>query len=54
MKMNVGTVVATIGTTGTGSVDPLEEILQLQKKYNFRIHADAAYGGYYTLADNLK
>ncbi len=50
----VGTVVATMGTTGTGSVDPLDKILQLQNKYNFRIHADTAYGGYYTLADNLK
>ncbi len=50
---NVGTVVATIGTTGTGSVDPLDKILQLQKKYNFRIHADTAYGGYYILSDNL-
>ena len=51
---NVGTVVATIGTTGTGSVDPLVEILELKKKYGFRLHADAAYGGYFTLADNLE
>lgn len=50
---NVGTVVCTMGTTGTGSVDPLDGILELQKKYNFRIHADAAYGGYFGLATNL-
>ncbi len=50
---DVGTVVATIGTTGTGSVDPLSEILALQKKYAFRLHADAAYGGYFILADHL-
>jgi tyrosine decarboxylase / aspartate 1-decarboxylase len=49
----IGTVVVTIGTTATGSVDPLVEVLELQKKYKFRIHADAAYGGYFTLADNL-
>jgi tyrosine decarboxylase / aspartate 1-decarboxylase len=49
----VGTVVATLGTTATGSVDPLAEILQLREKYGFRIHADAAYGGYYALAKNL-
>jgi len=49
----VGTVVATMGTTGSGSVDPLPEIMELQKEYGFRIHADAAYGGYYVLADNL-
>ena len=50
---NVGTVVATIGTTGTGSVDPLLEILELKEEYGFRLHADAAYGGYFVLADNL-
>jgi len=49
----IGTVVATIGTTGLGAVDPLPEILELRKKYKFRIHADAAYGGYFTLAENL-
>ncbi len=51
---NVGTVVATIGTTGTGSVDPLLEILELKKEYGFRLHADAAYGGYFGLVDNLE
>jgi len=49
----VGTVVATIGTTGTGSVDPLPELLELRERYGFRLHADAAYGGYFILADNL-
>jgi glutamate/tyrosine decarboxylase-like PLP-dependent enzyme len=52
-KGEVGTVVVTMGTTGTGSVDPLTDILELQKKYHFRIHLDAAYGGYFILADNL-
>jgi tyrosine decarboxylase / aspartate 1-decarboxylase len=50
----VGTVVATIGTTGTGSVDPLPEILELKARYDFRIHVDAAYGGYFILVDNLR
>jgi glutamate/tyrosine decarboxylase-like PLP-dependent enzyme len=49
----IGTVVATMGTTATGSVDPLPEILELKAKYGFRLHADAAYGGYFTLVDNL-
>jgi glutamate/tyrosine decarboxylase-like PLP-dependent enzyme len=49
----VGTVVATLGTTATGSVDPLPEILALRDRYGFRLHADCAYGGYYVLADNL-
>jgi glutamate/tyrosine decarboxylase-like PLP-dependent enzyme len=50
---DVGTVVVTMGTTATGSVDPLPEILALREKYGFRVHADAAYGGYFTLASNL-
>ena len=50
---DVGTVVATLGTTATGSVDPLPEILELRAKYGFRIHADAAYGGYFALVENL-
>lgn len=49
----VGTVVVTMGTTGIGCVDPLPEILELQKKYPFRIHLDAAYGGYFRMANNL-
>jgi len=50
---DVGTVVATMGTTGTGAVDPLPGILALRDRYGFRLHADAAYGGYFVLADNL-
>jgi len=54
---DVGTVVATMGTTATGSVDPLREILEVRGAEggggNFRVHADAAYGGYFTLARNL-
>ncbi|NYF87948.1 aminotransferase class I/II-fold pyridoxal phosphate-dependent enzyme [Tunturiibacter empetritectus] len=50
---NIGTVVVTLGTTAIGSVDPLDQVLVLQKKFNFRIHVDAAYGGYFTLASNL-
>ena len=50
---DVGTVVATMGTTATGSVDPLPEILALREKHGFRVHADAAYGGYFVLTGNL-
>jgi len=48
-KGTVGTVVATMGTTGLGSVDPLPEILALRDRYGFRVHLDAAYGGYFRL-----
>lgn len=50
---DVGTTVVTLGTTATGSVDPLPEILDLRATHRFRVHVDAAYGGYFTLAENL-
>ena len=50
---DVGTIVATMGTTATGSVDPLPEILALRERHGFRVHADAAYGGYFVLTENL-
>ena len=50
---DVGTVVVTIGNTGLGSVDPLADILALRDRYDFRIHVDAAYGGYFGLAAEL-
>ncbi|HEY9712563.1 MAG TPA: aminotransferase class I/II-fold pyridoxal phosphate-dependent enzyme, partial [Chroococcales cyanobacterium] len=52
-ETKVAAVVATMGSTAIGSVDPLAEMLELQKQHKFRIHADAAYGGYFVLAENL-
>jgi glutamate/tyrosine decarboxylase-like PLP-dependent enzyme len=48
-KGDVGTVVVTLGTTATGAVDPLDEVLRLKQRYGFRVHVDAAYGGYFRL-----
>jgi len=48
-KGDVGAVVVTIGTTATGTVDPLDEVLRLKERYGFRVHVDAAYGGYFRL-----
>jgi glutamate/tyrosine decarboxylase-like PLP-dependent enzyme len=45
----IGTVVATAGTTGLGSVDPVHEVLALTRRYGARVHVDAAYGGFFTL-----
>ena len=45
----VGTVVLTVGTTALGAVDPVHEVLTLREKYGFRIHVDAAYGGFLKL-----
>ncbi|GBD92711.1 L-2,4-diaminobutyrate decarboxylase [bacterium BMS3Abin05] len=44
---NVMIIIANLGTTGTGAVDPLEAILKLRDRYGFHLHVDAAYGGYY-------
>jgi len=40
-------VMANLGSTGTGSVDDINEILNLKKKYSFHLHIDAAYGGFF-------
>ena len=49
----VSAIVATLGTTAAGAVDPLRDIIPLANKYGVRVHVDAAYGGYFTLASNL-
>ena len=49
---DVGTVVVTLGTTAIGAVDPLDEILALRNRYCFRIHVDAAYGGYFKMIED--
>lgn len=51
---DVGTIVATIGNTGFGAVDPLPDILEIADKHGARVHADAAYGGYFGLASELQ
>ncbi|SFH67408.1 pyridoxal phosphate-dependent decarboxylase family protein [Planctomicrobium piriforme] len=50
----IGTVVATLGTTGLGAVDPLDRIVALRERFGFRLHVDSAYGGYFGLAGNLR
>ncbi len=52
-KGDVGTIVATMGNTGLGAVDDLPAILDHAHTYGARVHADAAYGGYFGLANIL-
>jgi glutamate/tyrosine decarboxylase-like PLP-dependent enzyme len=39
-------VAANFGSTGTGSVDSITDLLYLKEKYGFHLHLDAAYGGF--------
>ncbi len=51
----VGTVVATAGTTAAGAVDPIDAIIDLAGRRGWRVHVDAAYGGFFaTLADDAR
>src|SRR3954470_10966272 len=49
----VGTVVVTAGTTGLGTVDAVEEAVTWRERHGVRVHVDAAYGGFFTLLDDL-
>ncbi len=48
-KHRIGTIVVTPGTTGLGVVDPIDEIVAIAQRHGVRVHADAAYGGFFTL-----
>jgi glutamate/tyrosine decarboxylase-like PLP-dependent enzyme len=49
----VGTIVVTAGTTGLGTVDDIERAIALREEFGVRVHVDAAYGGFFTLLDEL-
>src|SRR4051794_10525782 len=46
---DVGTVVVTAGSTGTGTVDDVARAVSFRERYGVRVHVDAAYGGVFTL-----
>ncbi len=47
-------IVATAGTTNTGTVDPIEQIAEIAEKYKIWFHVDAAYGGFFLLTQKGK
>lgn len=47
-------VVATLGTTKTGSVDNLSELARISREHNLWLHADGAYGALFMLTEKGK
>ncbi|MGO3181218.1 MAG: pyridoxal phosphate-dependent decarboxylase family protein [Aequorivita sp.] len=47
-------LIATAGTTNTGTVDPLSDIAKICKKEDIWFHIDGAYGGFAILGENGK
>ncbi|HET7900119.1 MAG TPA: aminotransferase class V-fold PLP-dependent enzyme, partial [Candidatus Nanopelagicales bacterium] len=45
----IGTVVATVGTTGLGALDPVADIVDRASAAGARVHVDTAYGGFFAL-----
>jgi glutamate/tyrosine decarboxylase-like PLP-dependent enzyme len=49
--LNPFLVVASAGTTDTGAMDPLDKIAGVCRQHDLWFHVDAAYGGFFILAD---
>jgi aromatic-L-amino-acid decarboxylase len=47
-------IIATAGTTKTGTVDGIEALSEIAREENLWLHVDAAYGGFFILTDKGK
>ncbi len=47
-------LIASAGTTDTGAIDPLDDLAKVAERFGLWYHIDAAYGGFFVLADEVK
>jgi len=52
--LNPFLVIATAGTTNTGSIDPIDKIAAVCEQHDLWYHVDAAYGGFFMLVEECK
>lgn len=47
-------IIATLGSTNVGAIDPIGPVADIAGKYNLWLHLDAAYGGFFLLLDRFR